>query len=175
MASLPRAALHDVVTERVGEDVVAVAADRVVVAGAAFDAVVAAVAAERVVAYARDDAVAVDRAVPDDVRAAEDSGSVPFGMRTSSPVANNSASSSGVVGIVLRVTLVVSQVRDVQNEVRPSEDVAARARQRRVARDQLGERVAFDLREQVQAVETLQVVEAVGVLQVLQLDARTRS
>src|SRR4029079_3812707 len=55
-----RTALHHVVAERVGQDVVAVAHHVVVVAGAAFHAVVARTAGQRVVTFARHDVVAVD-------------------------------------------------------------------------------------------------------------------
>ena len=63
-----------------------------------------------------------------------------------------------------------AEVVHVEHELRPREDVGGKALSRGVALNDLGERVGFELWQQVQAVETLQVVEAVGVLQVLHLD-----
>ena len=61
------------------------------------------------------------------------------------------------------------QVGGVEDQVRRVEDDVHAALEVRVAPDQLGKRVAFELLHQVEAVETLQVIEPVAVLQVLEL------
>ena len=62
-----------------------------------------------------------------------------------------------------------AQVGDVEDEVRPGERVGRQALDVGVAHDQLGERVALELRQQVHAGGAGQVVEPVAVLQVLHL------
>ena len=62
-----------------------------------------------------------------------------------------------------------SQGRRIEIEIRRLEDDVHRSADSRVAPGQLGERVALELLNQVDAVQTLQVVEAVAVLQELQL------
>ena len=184
-----RAALQDVVAEGVGQDVVTDAADDVVVAGAGLDDVVATVAVDRVVTLTggcdrrpqsmRSGRVVLDvGAVPDRVQATE----IPD--RAVDELTSRSAGRFEVraghlclvaVGErIVRTELGSTRNVHVEHAVRAEEHDCRQTVGGRVAPDQLGERVAFELRQQVQAVEPLQVVEAVGVLQVLQLRSRRR-
>ena len=170
------ASLERVVAGRVVEDVVAEATDQVVDAVTSLHPVVAAVATDGVVALAGPDPVvhrrvgagrqrrvaAVD-AVEDHVRGSgvpERAVGHPCEQRRLVPVLR-----CDVVGH----TPGGAEVGHLEHEVRPGEDVCRQRGHVGVAHDELGERVALELRQQVEARGAGQVVEPVAVLEVLHL------
>ena len=156
------AALEHVVTVGVEQDVVAEAADVVVVAVSALHPVVAVVAADGVVTLAGPDAVVAGGAVEDDVlRAAVADRAVRHPGEQGRLVPLVAGSSRTAPDVPRLATSKTNAGRENESAGRPL-DV-------RVALDQLGERVALELRQHVQASGPGQVVEPVAELQVLHL------
>src|SRR3954471_2741356 len=152
-----RSALQVVVTVVAEEDVVALSADQGVVAFGAVQAVAARIALQRAVTDIAAELVDARPAAEDDV--------LPAVIRIEEllgPIGEQKDLDTGL-GIDH------ADGRRIEDEVGRVEHVRHHSTGRRVAREQLGERVPFQREPHVQTVGTLQVVEAIAVLEILQL------
>ena len=182
-ASLPGPPFKRVVAGEVGDDVVAVTAERHVVAAVALDDVVAGVAPEGVVVVAAGDTVGAGRTVVD---------ALPVDARridaVELAVADLAVRGSGEQQVLVAIggarvvvdradtgdgadtgRALAGEVAELELAVGRGKGVGLHARRRRVAHDQLGERVALELGPQVHAGRAVEVVQPVVVLQLGQL------
>ena len=165
-----RTTLDDVVTVEVLEDVVAGTTDEMVSTVTTLDSVIAPVSANGVVTFAGEDPVpGVVATVEDHMLRSGESDHRPVRARDPGQVGLSGLVDIGSRRVIDDGSSDRTQVRQVENQVRPREDVGRKALDVGVASHQLGERVALELDEQVEALGTCQVVEAVTELQVLQL------
>ena len=150
-----------VVAEGVGDDVVTVAADQPVVAGAALEAIIAFVAPEGIVAF-----------VPDQYVIA--AGAAQYYMQPAGvlEIIRIRAGRGRIVPqhLTCGICLELQRLIQLQNSVGSGEDIFRHVPgDGGVVHDDIGERIAFQLRQEVEAGGARQVVQAVAVLQPLHL------
>ena len=154
-------ALDVVIAEGVGDDVVTVAADQPIVAGAALDAIVAFVAPDRVVTDVRDQCVVA-------------AGAAQYYMQRAGvlEIIRVRAGRGRIVPqhLTCGICLELDRLIQLQNSVRSGEDIFRHVPyDGGVVHDDFGERIAFQVRQEVEAGRARQVVQAVAVLQPLHL------